>query len=48
MASSNEYLQFILDQLSELDEITYRAMMENTSSTIEGKSLAAYTMIDCL
>ncbi len=27
MASSNEYLQFILDQLSELDEITYRAMM---------------------
>ena len=27
MASRNEYLQFILDQLSELDEITYRAMM---------------------
>ncbi len=27
MVSSNEYLQFILDQLSELDEITYRAMM---------------------
>ena len=27
MASSREYLQFILGQLSELDEITYRAMM---------------------
>lgn len=27
MASSKEYLDFILDQLSELDEITYKAMM---------------------
>ncbi len=27
MASSKEYLQFILDQLSNLDEITYRPMM---------------------
>lgn len=27
MASSREYLNFILDQLSELDDITYRAMM---------------------
>ena len=27
MASSKEYLGFILEQLSELDEITYRAMM---------------------
>ncbi len=27
MASSKEYLEFILGQLSELDEITYRAMM---------------------
>lgn len=27
MASSKEYLKFILDQLSELEEITYRAMM---------------------
>ena len=27
MASSKEYLDFILDQLSELEEITYRAMM---------------------
>lgn len=27
MASSKEYLKFILGQLSDLDEITYRAMM---------------------
>ena len=27
MASNKEYLEFILDQLSELDEISYRAMM---------------------
>ena len=27
MASGKEYLDFILEQLSELDEITYRAMM---------------------
>ncbi len=27
MASSKEYLQFVLEQLSELQEITYRAMM---------------------
>ena len=27
MASSKEYLDFVLEQLSDLDEITYRAMM---------------------
>ena len=27
MASSKEYLEYVLDQLSDLDEITYRAMM---------------------
>ena len=27
MASSKEYLDFILEQLSELDDITYRSMM---------------------
>jgi len=27
MASSREYLDFILEQLSELEEISYRAMM---------------------
>lgn len=27
MASSKEYLDFVLDQLSDLEEITYKAMM---------------------
>ena len=27
MASSNEYLQFIIEQLSELEDISYKAMM---------------------
>ncbi len=27
MASSKEYLDFLLDQLSELDDVTYRSMM---------------------
>lgn len=27
MASSKEYLEFVLEQLAELDKITYRAMM---------------------
>ena len=27
MASSKDYLEFVLEQLSELQEITYRAMM---------------------
>ena len=27
MASSQDYLRFVLDQLSELDDISYRAMM---------------------
>lgn len=27
MASSKEYLNFILEQFSELDDVTYRAMM---------------------
>ena len=27
MASSKEYLRFILEQLSDLEEISYRAMM---------------------
>ena len=27
MASSKEYLEFVLEQLSQLDEITYKAMM---------------------
>lgn len=29
MASTKEYLDFILEQLSDLDEISFRAMMPN-------------------
>lgn len=34
MASSKEYLDFILEQLSDLDGITYRAMMGEYLSLI--------------
>ena len=37
MASTKEYLDFILGQLSELDEITYRAMMEEFILYYRGK-----------
>lgn len=37
MASSKEYLNFILDQLSELDEIKYRAMMGEYIIYYKGK-----------
>ena len=37
MASSKEYLEFILGQLSELDEITYRAMMGEFIIYFRGK-----------
>ena len=37
MASSKEYLEFILGQLSGLDEITYRAMMEEFIIYYRGK-----------
>ena len=37
MASSREYLQFILEQLSELEEISYRAMMREYIIYYRGK-----------
>lgn len=37
MASSKEYLQFILEQLSELEEITYREMMKEFIIYYRGK-----------
>ena len=37
MASSKEYLEFILEQLSGLDEITSRAMMEEYVLYYRGK-----------
>ena len=43
MASSKEYLQFILEQLSGLEEINYRAMM-GESYIIGAELPEAYTM----
>jgi TfoX/Sxy family transcriptional regulator of competence genes len=37
MASSKEYLAFILEQLSELEDITYRAMMGEYILYYKGK-----------
>ena len=46
MASSKEYLAYILEQLSDLEDIRYRAMMGNIFC-ITGKRLsAAFMMID--
>ena len=45
MASSKEYLQFLLDQLSDLKEITYRMMMGEYILYYRGK-IAAYVCDD--
>ena len=37
MASSKEYLDFILEQLSELDDVSYRAMMGEYMIYYRGK-----------
>ncbi len=37
MASSKEYLEFVLDQLSSLDEISYRSMMGEYIIYYQGK-----------
>lgn len=37
MASSKEYLQFILEQLSDLENVTYRAMMGEYVLYYKGK-----------
>ena len=47
MASSKEYLNFILEQLSGLEKITYRAMMGEYIIYFRGK-IAAYICDDRL
>lgn len=37
MASRKEFLEYILEQLSELEEITYRAMMGSTLFTTKAE-----------
>ena len=44
MASSKEYLQFILEQLSGLEEINYRAMMGEYIIYYRAELPEAYTM----
>ena len=44
MASSKEYLKFILGQLSELEEITYRAMMGEFIIYYRGKIVGDYLL----
>ena len=48
MASSKEFLEYILEQLSELEEIAYRAMMGSTLFTTKAELPAEYMMTDCL
>ena len=48
MASSKEFLEYILEQLSEVEEITYRAMMGDTLFTTKAELPAEYMMTDCL
>lgn len=48
MASDHEYLEFILEQLSELEDISYRAMMGNLLFITKVKSLAEYMITDSL
>jgi len=47
MASNKDYLQFILEQLSDLDEICYRTMMGEFIIYYRGK-IAAYVCDDRL
>lgn len=42
MASSKNYLQFVLEQLSELDEITYRTVMGEFIIYYRGKIVGAF------
>ena len=42
MASRKEYLDFILEQLSELEEIAYRAMMGEYIIYYRGKIIGDY------
>lgn len=44
MASSKGYLNYILEQLSELDGISYRAMMGEYIIYYQGKIIGAFMM----
>ena len=46
MASTKAYLDFVLEQLSGLDEISSRVMMGEIILYYRGKVLVEYMMID--
>ena len=46
MASSKEYLDFILEQLSELDEIAYRAMMPDADMELPYEGAKQMILVD--
>lgn len=48
MASSKEFLEYILEQLSEVEEITYRAMMGEYIIYYKGRIAGEYMTTDCL
>ena len=48
MASSKEFLEYILEQLSEVEGITYRAMMGSILFTAKAELPAEYMTTDCL
>ena len=49
MASSKEFLEYILEQLSELEEIAYRVMMGGVHYLPQRQNcLLEYMMTDCL
>ena len=48
MASNKDYLTFVLEQLSDLDDISYRAMMGEYILYFRGKSSAVSMMTACL
>ena len=48
MASSKEYLNFILAQLSDLEDVSCRAMMGEYICTTKAKLLEGYMMTGCL
>lgn len=45
MASSKNYLEFVLEQLSGLDDVTYRSMMGSIFFTSAARLLAAFMTI---
>ena len=48
MASSKEFLDYILEQLSELDDITCRAMMGEYIIYYKGRIAGEFTTTDFL